>query len=68
MIIYVRAFANFREILGKDLKLELKDKSTVKELLDSLCASHLRIKSALFDESWQGSRICCYPHEEQNKY
>jgi molybdopterin converting factor small subunit len=42
MIIHVRAFANFRDILGKDLKLELKDKSTVKDLLDSLCVSHQR--------------------------
>ena len=32
MIIHVRAFANFRDILGKDLRVELKDKSTVKEL------------------------------------
>jgi MoaD family protein len=51
MIIHVRAFANFRENLGNDLRLELKDKSTVKNLLDSLCASHQRLKSALFDES-----------------
>jgi len=51
MIIHVRAFANFRDILGKDLRVELKDKSTVKELLDGLCVSHQRLKSALFDES-----------------
>ncbi|MCX6672827.1 MAG: MoaD/ThiS family protein [Methanothrix sp.] len=51
MIIHVRAFANFRDILGKNLRVELKDKSTVKELLDGLCVSHQRLKSALFDES-----------------
>jgi molybdopterin synthase sulfur carrier subunit len=51
MIIHVRAFANFRDILGKELRVELKDKSTVKELLDGLCVSHQRLKSALFDES-----------------
>jgi sulfur-carrier protein len=51
MIIHVRAFANFRDILGKDLRVELKDKSTVKELLDGLCVSHQRLKSALLDES-----------------
>ena len=51
MIIHVRAFANFRDILGKDLRVELKDESTVKELLDGLCVSHQRLKSALFDES-----------------
>ena len=51
MIIHIKAFANFRDILGKDLRLELRDKSTVQDLLDSLCASHQRMKSALFDES-----------------
>jgi molybdopterin converting factor small subunit len=35
MIIHVREFANFRDILGKDLRLELKDKSTVKDILDN---------------------------------
>ncbi len=51
MIIHVRAFANFREILGKDLQVELKDKSKIKDLLGSLCASHQRMKSAIFDDS-----------------
>jgi molybdopterin synthase sulfur carrier subunit len=51
MIIHIKAFANFRDILGKDLKLEIRDKSTVQDLLDSLCASHQRMKSALFGES-----------------
>jgi len=51
MIIHVRAFANFRDILGKDLRVELRDKSAVKDLLDGLCVSHQRLKSALFDES-----------------
>ncbi len=51
MIAYIRAFANFRDILGKDLWVELKDGSTIKDLLDSLCESHPRMKSAIFDES-----------------
>jgi molybdopterin synthase sulfur carrier subunit len=51
MIVHIRAFANFRDILGKDLAVELVEGSTVKELLDSLCASHPRLKSAIFDES-----------------
>ena len=51
MIVHIRAFANFRDILGKDLRVELEDGSTVKELLDSLCASNPRLKSAIFDES-----------------
>ena len=50
-MVHIRAFANFRDILGKDLRVELEDGSTVKELLDSLCVSHPRLKSAIFDES-----------------
>ena len=51
MIVYIKAFANFREILGRDLQVELDDGSKVRELLDSLCLSQQRLKSALFDES-----------------
>lgn len=51
MIIHVRAFANFRDILGRDFEVELADGSMVRELLDSLCASHPKMKSAVFDES-----------------
>jgi len=51
MIVHIRAFANFRDLLGKDLDVELEDGSKVKELLDSLCTSHSRLKSAIFDES-----------------
>ena len=51
MIVYIKAFANFREILGRDLQVELDDGSKVRELLDGLCLSQQRLKSALFDES-----------------
>ena len=51
MIVHVKAFANFRDIMGKDLEVNIENGSTIKELLDSLCASHQRMKSALFDES-----------------
>jgi len=51
MIIHIRAFANFRDSLGKDLQVELREGSTVKELLDILSASHKNMKSAIFDES-----------------
>jgi hypothetical protein len=51
MIIHVGAFAYFRDILGKDLWVEIKDKSTIKELLDGFLESHQKLKSALFDES-----------------
>jgi molybdopterin converting factor small subunit len=48
MIVHIRAFANFRDILGKDLRVELEDGSTFKELLDSLCASHQRSSICYF--------------------
>ena len=51
MIIHVRSFASFRDILGKELSLELKEGSTVKDLLDDLIATRKRLKSAVFDES-----------------
>ena len=51
MIIHVRSFANFRDILGKELSVELKDGSTVKDLLDDLISTRQRLKSAVFDES-----------------
>ncbi len=51
MIVHIKAFAIFREILGRDFQVELDEGSGVMELLDSLCSSHPRLKSALFDES-----------------
>ena len=51
MIVYIKAFANFREILGRDTQVELDEGSKVRELLDSLCLSQQRLKSVLFDES-----------------
>ena len=51
MIIHVRSFASFRDILGKELSVELKDGSTVKDLLENLISTRQRLKSAVFDES-----------------
>lgn len=53
MIVRIRAFANFRDILGKDMKVEVKEGTTVKDLLDGLTSSQQRLQSALFDESGQ---------------
>jgi sulfur-carrier protein len=53
MIVHIKAFANFRDILGKDLNVEIKDCSTIKDLLDDLISSRQRLQSALFDESGQ---------------
>lgn len=51
MFIHVRSFASFRDILGKELDVELKDGSTVKDLLDDLTSTRQRLRSAVFDES-----------------
>ncbi len=51
MIIQVRSFASFRDILGKELSVELKEGSTVKDLLDDLISTRQRLKLAVFDES-----------------
>lgn len=53
MIVRVRAFANFKDILGRDLSVDLKDSSTVKDLLDNLSTSHQGFRSAIFDEAGQ---------------
>lgn len=51
MIAKVRAFANFREILGRELDVELKGKNTVRDLLEDLCQSHSQLYDMIFDES-----------------
>ena len=51
MIIRVIAFANFRDILGKDLNVNLENGSKVKDLLENLCTTHQKLKSEIFDES-----------------
>jgi molybdopterin synthase sulfur carrier subunit len=53
MIVPLRAFAKFEDILGRDLKVELQEGSTIRDLLDSLSTSHHRFGSAIFDESGQ---------------
>jgi len=67
MIIHIKAFANFREILGRDTQVELDE---AQKLLSSWIAfAYLSksMKSALFDESGKGSRVY-YSHEEQKRY
>ena len=51
MLVKVLAFAGFREILGKERDLEIKESATVKELLQELAQSSPRFKEAAFDES-----------------
>jgi sulfur-carrier protein len=47
----VLAFANFREILGKERELHLNESATVKDLLEELAAARPAFKDAAFDES-----------------
>jgi molybdopterin synthase sulfur carrier subunit len=51
MIIKIKSFANFREILGKEISVELPNNSSVFDLLNLLSASNKRLKEAAFDES-----------------
>ncbi len=51
MIVHVRPFANFRVILGKELFVELKDGSTIKDLLEELISTKERLKPLVFDDS-----------------
>jgi molybdopterin synthase sulfur carrier subunit len=51
MRIMVLAFANFREILGKEREMRLFESATVKDLLEELAAARPAFKDAAFDES-----------------
>jgi len=51
MRINVLAFANFREILGKEREMCLLEGATVRDLLDLLAADGQAFKEAAFDES-----------------
>ena len=53
MIVHIKSFANFRDILGKDLSVEVANDSTIKTLLDDLILAKPRLKNALFEESGQ---------------
>lgn len=51
MKIKVRAFASFREILGKEIEIELKEGSTVRDLLETLASSSPKLSEAAFNDS-----------------
>ena len=51
MRIMVLAFANFREILGKERELHLNESATVKDLLEELAAARPAFKDAAFDDT-----------------
>lgn len=49
-MIHVRAFASFREILGKETDLDLGEDSTVGDLLEILVSSHQGLGPAIFED------------------
>jgi molybdopterin synthase sulfur carrier subunit len=51
MRITVLAFASFREILGKERVLLLKESATVKDLLEELAVARPAFKDAAFDDT-----------------
>jgi sulfur-carrier protein len=51
MLIRVRAFASFREILGKERELEASEGSTIADLLNELASSSPLFKESAFDNS-----------------
>ncbi len=51
MIVRVRSFASFREILGKEQNVEVKEGSTIRDLLEGLISTRPSLKSAIFDDS-----------------
>ena len=51
MIVRVRAFASFREVLGGEMEMELRDGSTVKDLLEALNAKNEDFGDVAFEAS-----------------
>ena len=51
MKIHIRSFANFRDILGEDLDMEIKEGSTIWDLLQSLISTHSNFRTAIFNEA-----------------
>ncbi len=50
MLIKVRAFASFREILGREQELDMVEGSKVEDLLTVLAMSSKRFREAAFDD------------------
>jgi molybdopterin synthase sulfur carrier subunit len=50
MIVKVKTFASLREILGREISLELEQRATIKDLISSLC-SRFKNWNIILDES-----------------
>ena len=51
MLVKVRSFAGFRNILGKEMEVELVEGARVEDLLKALCALKANLGTLLFDEA-----------------
>ncbi len=51
MRIKVRSFAGFRNILGKEMEVELAEGARVEDLLNDLCSAKAVLRPLLFDEA-----------------
>ena len=51
MLVKVRAFASFREILGRERELDAEKGSTIADLLHELVSSSKGFKESAFDDS-----------------
>ncbi len=51
MLVKIKAFAGFREILGRERELDMEEGSTVAALLDKLASACPEFKKRAFDSS-----------------
>ena len=51
MLIKVRSFASFRNILGKEIEIELAEGAMVSDLLNALCSLKANLGPQLFDDA-----------------
>lgn len=51
MIIHVKAFGGFREVLGKVVEIEIAEEAKIDVLLASLFSTHNSLQDMVFDES-----------------
>ena len=50
MLVRIKAFASFREILGRERDLDMAEGSKVADLLEGLALSNKRFREATFDD------------------
>jgi molybdopterin synthase sulfur carrier subunit len=51
MIVKIKAFANFKEILGSERDLDVRDGATIGDVLSSLAATNRAFREAAFESS-----------------